>query len=230
MKGTTPIATTTAAALSRVLDNVPKGYSRYTTGTIKVEKVRALAQKFHERHAIGASSSQRHTRKKHGRANALLTVYCPPYLNTAHWLLLFTQGTLDTHEILREVTEKPRLIWLGYELVRHAFYGKTNWTWRREKAEMEGLFGLLVELCSRRDYRKVQETLEKAARQPGFHGVRGQTWRLCEEAKRRGYTGPIPHLFFMQKHSHGARMKLSAYEVTKRNKGKARQTLLNQSA
>lgn len=208
MKGTTPIATTTAAALSRVLDNVPKGYSRYTTGTIKAEKVSALARKLHERHAIGASPSQRHTRKKHGRANALLTVYCPPGAEIAQWLLLFTQGTLDSHENLRDVTDKPRLIWLGYELVRHAFRGKTNWTWKRERNEMEGLFGLLVEQSNRRDWKNVEKTLEKAAKQPGFHGVRGQTWQLCEEAKRRGYSGPLPILFYMQKHSHGERMKL----------------------
>lgn len=208
MKRTTPIATTTAAALSRVLDNVPKGYSRYTMGTIKVEKLGALVHKFHERHAIGASPSQRHTRKKHGRANALLTIYYPPEAEMAQWLLLFTQGALESHEKLREVTEKPRLTWLGYELVRHAFRGKTSWTWKREKTEMEGLFGLLVEQCNRRDWRNVEKTLERAAKQPGFHGVREQTWQLCQEAKRRGYNGHLPMLFYMQKHSHGERMKL----------------------
>ena len=203
MTHSTPIATTHAAALARVLDNVPKGYTRYTSGTIAAAKIGALALKFHDRHAIAASASQRYTRKRHGRANALLTIYRPDASQVAQWLLLFTSGELDSNENLRLVSTKPRLSWLGYELIRHPFRGRTSWTWKREKEEMEGLFGLLVERCSRRDWKGVREVLEIAAHQPGFHGVREQTWQLCQEARKRGYEGPLPTLFYMAKTSHG---------------------------
>jgi len=33
-----------------------------------------------------------------------------------------------------------------------------------------------------------------------------QTYRLCQEAKRRGYTGELPHLFYMQKIKQGEPM------------------------
>jgi len=123
--------------------------------------------------------------------------------DTVPWLLQFTFGELDSPEMLTDVTDKPRLQWLGYELVRHAFRGKTSWTWRRSKEEMEGLFGWLVEKCDRRQWREVERLLQSAAREPGFHGIREQTYQLCQAAQQRGYDGPIPHLYYMQKIKHG---------------------------
>jgi len=207
-----PISPTPAASLVRILDNVPKGYTRYTCGIIKADKIGALVDKFRIRHGIHINAAQRFNRKKEGHANALLTVYFPAPKNNAAavtisepvpWLLQFTQGELDSREILSDVTQKPHFQWLGYELIRHTFQGKTRWTWRRSKADMEGLFGQLGELCNRRQWREVERFLQSAANQPGFHGVREQTYRLCQAAKLRGYDGPIPHLYHMRKIKHG---------------------------
>jgi len=207
-----PISSTPAAALTRILDHVPKGYTRYTCGTIKPNKIGALIHKFRDRHNIHASAVQRFLSKKQDKANAFLTVYLPScnedaaaviVPDTVSWLLLFTEGELNAPETLSSVTVKPHLSWLGYELVRHAFQGKTRWTWRRSKADMEGLFGRLGELCNRRQWREVERFLQNAANQPGFHGVREQTYRLCQTAKLRGYDGLIPHLYHMRKIKHG---------------------------
>jgi len=207
-----PISPTPVASLTRILDNIPKGYRRYTSGTIKANKIDALVDKFSRRHSIHISPTQRFNRKKKGRANALLTVYLPPLKEDASvitvsdavpWLLQFTSGELDSHEVLADVTTKPRLQWLGYELVQHTFRGKTSWTWRRSKEEEEGLFGLLIEKCDRQQWREVERLLQSAASQPGFHGIREQTYRLCQAAQRRGYEDPIPHLYYMQKIKHG---------------------------
>jgi len=207
-----PISSTPAASLTRILDNVPKGYTRYTFGTIKADKIRKLVEKFRIRHSIHASPEQRFNRKKKGKANALLTVYLPVHNTDADamtisdavpWLLQFTSGELDSHENLLDVTDKPCLQWLGYELVRHAFRGKTSWTWRRSKEKIEGLFGMLAELCHRQQWREVERFLQRAASQPGFHGIREQTYQLCQIAQRRGYNDPIPHLYYMRKIKHG---------------------------
>lgn len=56
---------------------------------------------------------------------------------------------------------------------------------------------------------KVGETLEGIARQPGFHGVR-TVLALCEEERRRGYLGDLPHLFYVQKIVHRDRLILMA--------------------
>ena len=209
MPPTTPISRSKTAALSRILDCVPKGYYRYTFGTVAAEKAEALARKFHVQYGIGCTPAQRITRKGKGLANVVLVVFWPEGVERVEWLLLATDGVGLENERLREVAEKPRLAWLGYELVRHASRGRTAWTWRRPKQEMAELHALLASQLSQRRYAAVAGTLECIARQPGFHGVRTQSWKLCEEARRHGYQGPLPQLFYLQKVSHGERVMLT---------------------
>lgn len=210
MPASTPISRSKTAALARVIDSTPKGYHRFTSGTVKPEKALALAGKLHERHCIGATPAQRITRKKHGQANALLVMYWPDGAELVHWLMLFTSGELDSHEQLRDVTHKPRLEWLGYELVRHPTRGATSWTWRRPKGEMSEHYAMLAELLNKRQAGQagLADFLQRLANQPGFHGVREQTWSLFEEARRRGYSADMPHIFYQQKVSHGDRLAL----------------------
>jgi hypothetical protein len=208
MPPSTPIARSKTAALSRILDSVPKGYQRYTTGTVTATKAGALANKFHARYGIGCSPAQRLTRKAKGLASAILVMYWPEGADEVHWLLLATAGTGLESEKLRPVDEKPRLNWLGYELVRHSAQGRTSWTWRRPREEMAELHALVAHQANARHLKALEESLERIARQPGFSGVRAQSWALCQEARRRGYRGPLPHLFFLQKVSHGDRLTL----------------------
>lgn len=208
MPASTPIARSKTAALARVLDSVPKGYSRYTYGTVRADKADALTHKFHEQYGIGCSPAQRLARKAKGLASAVLVLYWPSEAAQVEWLLLATEGNGLERESLRSVEETPRLNWLGYELVRHSARERTVWTWRRAKQEMAELYALLAYQASRRHYAALAETLERIARQPGFHGVRAQSWALFQEAGRRGYAGPFPRLFYLQKVSHGERLIL----------------------
>jgi len=208
MPANTPIARSKTAALARILDCVPKGYQRYTCGTVNAAKAEALARKFHALYGIGCSPAQRLTRKAKGLANAVLVLYWPCEAEQVEWLLLATKGNGLEHESLRAVEEAPRLNWLGYELVRHSAHERTAWTWRRPKQEMAELHALLAHQASQRHYAALADTLERIARQPGFHGVRTQSWTLFHEALRRGYTGPLPQFFYLQKVSHGERLEL----------------------
>lgn len=209
MPATTPIANGKTAALARVLDSVPKGYTRYTLGEVPAHKAHALANKLHQRHAIGATPAQRLTRKGQGLANALLVMYYPPEAQTVQWLMLFTPGQLASAEQLCEVTDKKRLVWLGYELVRRSDRGRTAWTWRRSKREMADAYALLNEQLGKRHHAAVEASLQRLANQPGFHGVREQSWALQQHAWDKGYRGELPHLYFVQKVSHGERLQLS---------------------
>ena len=203
MPVSTPIARSKTAALSRILDSIPKGYFRYTFGEVKTEHAERLVRKLHERHSIAATPAQRITRKKHGKANALLVMYWPEGTKVVHWLMLFTDGELDSPESLNEVTAKPRLEWLDYELVRHPNRGSTSWTWRRCKAEMAEHYAMLKEHLNKHHFGVVAEHLLRIANQPGFHGVREQSWALCQYARQHGYGGDLPHLFYVQKVRHG---------------------------
>lgn len=74
---------------------------------------------------------------------------------------------------------------------------------------MAELRALLAHQATQRHYVALAETLERIARQPGFHGVRAQSWALFQEAGRRGYAGPFPQLFYLQKVSHGERLNVA---------------------
>lgn len=209
MPPSTPIARTKTAALSRVLDVIPRGYTRYTSGVIASEKVIALANKFHRLYGVGATPAQRLIRKRDGLANALLVVHWPEGADVAHWLLLATDGRGLNQERLHSVGDKPRLNWLGYELIRHATRGGTSWTWRRPKSEMTEHYITLQNYAGRRNEQAMSEFLERLSHQPGFHGVRGQTWALFQAARRFGHTGELPVVYYTQKVSHGERVLLT---------------------
>lgn len=209
MPASTPIARNKTAAMTRVLDMVPRGYHRHISGTVRVEKAEALAQKFHTRYGVGCTPAQRLTRKSKGVANAILVMYWPETADRVEWLLLATDGRGLDGEALRIVDDSPRLTWLGYELVRHPARGRAVWTWRRPKEDMADLHALVAFQASHRHHAALAETLQRISRQPGFHGVRAQSWSLLQEAQRRGYPGELPRLFFVQKVCHGERLALS---------------------
>lgn len=206
----TPIARSKTAALARILDCVPRGYHRYTFGTVKAAKAEALARKFHALYGIGCTPAQRLTRKKKGLASALLVMYWLPESQDVHWLLLATDGNGLETEHLRTSREKPRLRWLGYELARYVSQDGVTWTWRRPREDMTDLHALIASQANLRHFSGLAETLERIARQPGFHGIRVQSWSLLQEAKRRGFEGELPRLFFVQKVCHGERLKLAS--------------------
>lgn len=208
MPASTPISKTKSQALTRVVDVISRGYIRWMAGNVKPSKAEALAAKFHRLYGIGCTPAQRITRKKHGLANALLVMYWPESVEKVEWLVFATNGEGLAGEVLAEITDHRRLQFLGYELVRYAYDGNTRWTWRRPKAEMADHYALMAELAGKRHWNSVNEMLQRLAHQAGFHGVRTQTWDLCQEARRRGYQGELPHLFYMQKMTHGNRLVL----------------------
>lgn len=209
MPASTPIARSKTAALSRVLDVVPRGYVRYTGGVVAADKAVSLARKFHQLYGIGATPAQRLIRKRDGIASALLVMYWPEGAEMLHWLMLVTSGSGFEREQLLSVTDKPHPQWLGYELVRHPVRGRTRWTWRRPKPEMAEHHAVLPIYAGRRDEGEVQAFLERLANQPGFHGVREQTWALFQRARELGYSGELPVIYHVQKVSHGERISVA---------------------
>lgn len=127
------------------------------------------------------------------------------------WLLLVTSGNGPAHEqeSLRCVTDKQRLVFCGYELVRHPVTGRAAWTFRRTKQEMAGLYALLDSQLKRRRDDEVASTLLCVSRQPGFSGIREQGKALMRHARQHGYQGELPKLFYVQKVKHGAPLSLS---------------------
>ena len=149
--------------------------------------------------ASGAQSTQSATEAKPTRSPAKVS-----------WVVLATEGTGPIHEQehLRSVLDSRRLLFLGYELVRYADRGTTSWTWRRTKQAMADLYALLDSQLNAHYTNAVAQTLQRISRQPGFSGVRKQSWALCQFARRRGYAGELPYLCFVEKVGQGERLVL----------------------
>lgn len=208
---TTPISTTKTQALARVLTAVTHGYTRVCTGTVPPEKLEGLATKFDAVYGIANRKGQRVISRREGRANTMFAAYNPPaeYLVAGErlpWILLATEGDGVESENWTPVVHHP--VWMDYELCRHNDAGEVRWTWRRTKTEMTQLYAELSDDLARRRFAEVGRTLERVAHQPGFHGVRVQSKVLIAYARARGYDGPVPHLFYVQKGSHGVPLVL----------------------
>ncbi len=202
----TPISPTKTQALIRVLSAVTHGYTRVCAGTVSQARLNALAAKFDTLYGIAHTKGQRVQNKRKGRANTLFAVYRPKDQFLAegeklHWILLATEGAGMEGERLAHVHDRPT--WLDYELCRHNDLGEVRWTWRRTYSEVAALYAELREHLNTQRYDEIGRLLERVARQPGFHGVRSQALQIFAYAMHRGYRGPIPHLYFVQKMSHG---------------------------
>lgn len=144
--------------------------------------------------------------KRAGRANTLFAAYAPPDEYRVEnerlpWILLATHGEGVEAERWQDVIDRP--VWLDYQLCRHNDASEVRWTWRRTSIEMTQLYAeLSAELSedlARHRHSQVARTLQRIANQPGFHGVRAQSMALFAFATSRGYEGPLPTLFFVQK-------------------------------
>ena len=207
MTRTTPISSSKTQALARVLAGISHGYTHICSGFVRATKLEALVNKFDAKYGIADFKGQRAIRRRDGRASTQLAVYNPPpeYAmvdGRIPWLLMATPGNGVEEETLIAAHDRP--VWLGYELTRHNSAGTVRWSWRRPKSEMAELYAELGEDLSRHRYRMVERTLQRIANQPGFHGVRAQSEALCKYALQRGYTGVLPHLFYVQKMAHGS--------------------------
>lgn len=76
---------------------------------------------------------------------------------------------------------------------------------------MTQLYAELGEDLARRRYGMVEQALRRTANQPGFHGVRAQSYALVEYARARGYAGEVPRLY-AQSRGESSRQKASTLE------------------
>lgn len=202
----TPIATTKTQALARVLAAVTHGYIRVCTGTVPPAKLGRLATKFDATYGIADTKGRRVINRREGRANTMFAAYSPPseYLQPGErlpWMLLATAGDGLECETWLDITDRP--VWMDYELCRHNDAGVVRWTWRRTKAEMTQLYAELGENLARQRHGSVEQALRRIANQPGFHGVRAQSYALVEYARARGYAGEVPRLYYVSGVPHG---------------------------
>jgi hypothetical protein len=128
-----------------------------------------------ELYGIAHKKGQRVMNERAGRASTLFAAYAPPDDYRVEderlpWMLLATPGEGVETERWVDIVDRPVL--LDYQLCRHNYAGELCWTWRRTYEELSQLYAELGDDLANGRHSAVARTLQRIARQPGFHDVR----------------------------------------------------------
>lgn len=179
------IATKTAF-LQRIQECVVAGYTRYTTGTISLEKAPRLFQKFEDLYAVSLRKDERYRRKKTGLASATLHARLSEEFEI-DFVLMFTPGeTIATSlERLYDVHLNP-IPYRELELVRLTKRGKDHpvFTWRMNTATVEAWRQRLHLHTAHNNENEILRDWFSLYRTIGFAGIRRQVGELVAYWRR----------------------------------------------
>lgn len=184
--------------LQRLGDWVGRGYLKWASGVVGVDRAPRLVRKFTVAYAINTDRNERARRKRAGLGNAVLVLWLRnANTPTIHWWLLVSDGEHPAHSAERmrnAVTVSGRIVVDGYELVRvapcetkrnQARYdrprpSRPTWTWRMEHQKYEGWRESIIQAVRvRTPSRQLQDMLQALFSSPGFAGVRHQIGKLA---------------------------------------------------
>lgn len=212
---TTPITPDPSRALARALHALVSGYCYYTKGEIDRSKVVHLCEKFHEKFGIGLTATQRKARKAAGQANAMLVLLQPLNHTKAYWLLLAT-APLEGEKMRH--ARAARLEFCDYEFFEHTAEGKMRWTVRMNKDWYQELRETLIQYRKEQDWKAFKFMVDTISKEPGYHGIREQKYKLFELASRVGYPEKTPFIPVIPKLTHGDLVTLTPRDLKLRPK------------
>ena len=189
------------ALQQRIADYVRTGHSRWTRGTVALNRARAMVQKFARLYAVDLDRNRRLRAKTRGEGNAvLLLAEASTSDDSLLWYLLVTAGEHPAHHLERlhdASVRDGRVRFADYELVHvtkpSVAHPVLTWRWTREAEDMWRERALAEARCG--DELHVEQFLDALRRTPGFYGVRKQVGRVMglfrrEWRRRRGARAP----------------------------------------
>jgi len=203
MDNLTPVHLTRTGAFRELLNQVSRGYSRYTSGGLSPRKTLAFVLKMHDRYGVCSTSQQRWRATKKGEAPARLVLL--EEHQQIHWWLLVREegeGLVTQLETLSDAkTKAGRVIYSGYELVRETKKGadKPRWTWRMQDVTVAQWRDKIRKSARSQRDDGVRQIMHSLRRVPTFSGVRSQAYSLAAFTKaewkraRRG-NFPVPDI------------------------------------
>lgn len=183
--------------LQRLGDWVGRGYLKWASGVVGVDRAPRLVRKFNVAYAVNADRNERARRKRAGMGNAVLILWRRTTSEPAlHWWLLVSGGEHPAHvaESMRDATTiSGRIVVDGFELVRVAPCetkrtqsryersrpSRPTWTWRMCAKKYESWRESIIQaIRTRAPARQLQDMLQALFLSPGFAGVRYQIGKL----------------------------------------------------
>ena len=180
-------------AMQRLQDFARLGYTHFSTGLIKREKVQSFRAKMAVKYGTGLSRSERQKWRRHGESMSALVIWIPANSDRARFWLLFQPGHPGLYrENTSDLTQKGSRVTmprepaqedtLDYELVRL----DDKWTWRMTEECYERWRQRWREATTAPDDDTRGMLWRQAAysfrRMPGFRGVRRDAGELKREA------------------------------------------------
>lgn len=213
-----PILLRKSAYMQRIADHARGGYTRFTAGTVPVERTAALARKFRDLYLVDMSKHRRYRRKREGLGNAYLLFWIGEHgaAGPLHFVLQVTaEGDHPARSLerLRDAT-KERLEVTGYELVRvprrprgqsargcapvnitGPTSGVLSWTWRISSDGYQRARDRVRQAVRAPDDLRLRQVWNSLHRSPGFGPVRDQVKKLLALVAaewQRVKRGPLP--------------------------------------
>ena len=175
------------ALLQSLRDLVNRGYSFWTSGTIKTLKAENLCVKFNERYDVLAPRQKRNYNRKLGRASSYLFIYPQTGGDVMDWILIATKGAGAIHnhesESLRDHTSgqhTDRVRWRYYELI--TLNGRMTWRLRRDI--FDEWEKKVVSAARKQNMDDLEQTIKVLRNFPMFTGVREQVWSIVQKARK----------------------------------------------
>lgn len=177
------IFTKKTSFMQRCADLVRSGHTRYTMGTITIEKAAGLAEKFGRLYEPNMPRLQASRRRAKGEATARLLWWFDENNSVLIWILLVTGGRLivDGLEKWQDPADsKQRIKITGYELVRITKQKENNpvWTWRYEKQRLQDLRNEVINSIRHRHDNDLKRLIGVLWKSPGFSGIRTQVFAI----------------------------------------------------
>lgn len=184
------IPTSKAGAMSFLVMLVGTGYRHWTSGQVHHTKAEAFANRMHQLYGTEATTSERATLKKHGKACAMLVMY-PSDLDKTKiqfWLLATAgKGAIRERESLSDALFTP-LTWnYQYHLTQiqreRGKGGRISWTWQMQHSYFKNQLNA-TKVATDYGYVAVKSHFTLIGHMPMFSGIRDQVQLLDDYGRK----------------------------------------------
>lgn len=185
--------------LAAVIHYISKGFCTYTTGSVSVEKLPKMINKFDCKYGVLDSKNDFDRKRRNGVARCRLVVFYPADNETtncsqkADFILLATKGAGPVYELERMSEVKPgsplrydTLILRKEAGLRGGGNVKGSWSWYLNQKAYKEFRESCIHAVKMRGLKRAKVLTGQLMNYPGFHGVRKQRASIFRSMKRTG--------------------------------------------
>lgn len=185
--------------LAAIIHYISKGFCTYTTGSVSIEKLPKVINKFDRKYGILDSKNDFDRKRRNGVARCRLVVFCSAddeasgSAQEADFILLATKGTGPVYDLERMSEVKPgnplrydRLVLRKEAGLRGGGKIKGSWSWYLNQKAYKDFRESCIHAVKMRGLKRAKVLTGQLMSYPGFHGIRKQRGSIFKSMKRTG--------------------------------------------